>query len=125
MKKQTGILTILTLGAALQWAAAGEIEGTVTLKGNPPAERDFDKTDPNCGQPPKGSTHHYVVGSKGELANVVISVDGAAGKSSGASAQPIVLDQKGCEYMPQIFAVQTGQKITIKNSDPTMHNVHT
>jgi hypothetical protein len=26
--------------------------------------------------------------------------------------------------VPQILAVQTGQKITVKNSDPVLHNVH-
>ena len=35
-----------------------------------------------------------------------------------------MLDQKGCEYTPSIFAVQTGQKIIAKNSDPVLHNVH-
>jgi hypothetical protein len=28
-------------------------------------------------------------------------------------------------YIPQILAVQTGQKIMVKNSDHVMHNVHT
>ena len=36
-----------------------------------------------------------------------------------------MIDQKGCLYVPQILAVQTGQKISVKNSDPMMHNVHT
>jgi plastocyanin len=36
-----------------------------------------------------------------------------------------VIDQKGCLYSPQIVAVQTGQKILVKNSDPVLHNVHT
>ena len=39
--------------------------------------------------------------------------------------RPVVLDQKGCLYVPQILAVQTGQKIIVKNSDPCVHNVHT
>jgi hypothetical protein len=28
-------------------------------------------------------------------------------------------------YYPQILAVQTGQKIIVKNSDPCVHNIHT
>ncbi len=36
----------------------------------------------------------------------------------------MILDQKGCEYIPSILAVQTDQKITVKNSDPVLHNVH-
>jgi hypothetical protein len=34
------------------------------------------------------------------------------------------MDQKGCLYTPQILAIQTGQKITVKNSDMCVHNVH-
>jgi plastocyanin len=70
------------------------------------------------------TTHFYVVGAKGELADVVVSVKGVTGKSTGASAPPAVLDQKGCLYSPQILAIQTGQKITVKNSDMCVHNVH-
>ena len=36
-----------------------------------------------------------------------------------------MLDQRGCEYTPGIMAMQTGQKLMVKNSDPVMHNVHT
>jgi len=104
---------------------AGDISGSVTLKGTPPAEKPIDKSaDKNCGAAAGATTHHYIVGSKGELANVVISLKGVEGKSTGASAQPVVMDQKNCEYNPVILAVQTGQKIAIKNSDPTLHNVH-
>ena len=55
---------------------------------------------------------------------MVVSVQGISGKSTGASAPPVVLDQKGCEYIPSILAVQTDQKIVVKNSDPVLHNVH-
>src|SRR5207247_887261 len=58
------------------------------------------------------------------LADVVVSLKGVSGKSTGAAAAPAVVDQKGCEYIPYVFAVQTGQKITVKNSDPVLHNVH-
>jgi plastocyanin len=70
------------------------------------------------------TTHFYVVGPKGEFADVVVSLKGVTGKSTGASAAPAVLDQKGCLYSPQILAVQTGQKITVTNSDTCVHNVH-
>ena len=69
-------------------------------------------------------TKFFVVGPSKELADVVVVVKGLEGKSTGASAAPAVVDQKGCEYVPQILAVQTGQKINVKNSDPVMHNVH-
>jgi len=113
---------------ALQSTFAGDITGTITLKGTPPAEKQITplKDDPNCGKlhTEMPTTHFYVVGSKGELADVIVSLQGISGKSTGASAPPVVLDQKGCEYAPSIFAVQTGQKIVVKNSDPVLHNVH-
>lgn len=126
MKKSTVILTVLSLTAGLHWASAGDITGTVTLKGTPPAEKAFDmSSDPKCGaHPTQPTTHHYVVGPKGELANCVVALQGISGKSTGASAPAAVLDQKGCEYVPQILAIQTGQKLSVKNSDPTLHNVH-
>jgi plastocyanin len=126
--KRTLLVTITALAVsfALPCVWAGDISGTVTLKGTPPAEKPIDKSaDKNCGAAAApATTHHYVVGSKGELANVVVALKGMEGKSTGASAPAAVMDQKNCEYSPVILAVQTGQKIDVKNSDPTLHNVH-
>ncbi len=126
MKKSTVLLVITALGAAMQVASAGDITGAITLKGTPPAEKEYDmSSDPKCGaHPTKPTTHHYMVGPKGELANAVIALQGISGKSTGASAAPALLDQKGCEYLPMISAIQTGQKLMVKNSDPTLHNVN-
>src|SRR5690349_7202845 len=128
MKKTSLLLTLSAFAFACQLAVAGDITGTITLKGTPPKEKDITplKDDPTCGKlhTEMPTTHFYVVGSKGELADVVVSVQGAAGKSAGASAPAAVLDQHGCEYVPQILAVQTEQNIVVKNSDPVLHNIH-
>jgi plastocyanin len=127
--KKTLLFTILAAVTSLRMASAGDITGTVTLKGTPPKEVEIAplKNDPNCGQfhPSMPTTHFYKVGDKGELADVVVSVQGINAKSTGASAAPVVLNQKGCEYTPSLFALQTGQRIAVKNSDPVLHNVHT
>ena len=128
MKKS---LLLLSLGLfATQVMLAGDITGVINLKGTPPAAKELTpiKEDPNCaalypGALPK--TKFYVVGASGELADVVVSLKGISGKSTGASAAPAMLDQKGALYVPQIIAVQTGQKLIVKNSDPLVHNVHT
>ncbi|MGN6642226.1 MAG: carboxypeptidase regulatory-like domain-containing protein [Verrucomicrobiota bacterium] len=121
-------MLVLATGLAAGVASAADITGTVTLKGTPPAERAITplKDDPTCGKlhAETPTTHFYVVGPNKELADVVVMLKGVTGKSTGASAKPAVLDQKGCLYVPQILAVQTGQKILVKNSDPTLHNVH-
>jgi plastocyanin len=117
-----------TLGLAFA-APAGDITGKITLKGTPPPEKPIDplKNDPNCGKLVTGTptTRFYVVGKGGELADAVVYLKGISGKSTGPSAAPIVIDQVKCEYTPYITAVQTGQKIRVKNSDPVLHNVHT
>jgi plastocyanin len=131
MKFYPFVLLIAAL-AATPVARAADITGVITLKGTPPPEVDLGSTmteaSPDCaamyeaGKMP--TTHFYVVGAKGEFADVVVSLN-VTGKSTGAGAPAAVLDQKGCVYVPTIFAVQTGQKIIVKNSDPCIHNVHT
>ena len=130
MKNAFSILAIGIFGA-WQTAPAADIIGVITLKGTPPAETDLssyikDNADCAAMQGDKmPTTHFFVVGSKGEFADVVVSLKNVTGKSTGASAPPAVLDQKGCIYVPGIFAVQTGQKIIVKTSDSCPHNVHT
>ena len=126
-------LSIGILNAA-SISRAANIIGTVTLTGTPPPEIAITSltNDAACGLLQKGipTTHFYVVGKNGELGDAVVSLkDGSGneitGKSTGASAAAAVLDQRGCLYTSQILAIQTGQKFTVKNSDPCMHNVHT
>ena len=128
--KKSLLLLSLGLFAVAQIGQAGDISGTINLKGTPPAAKELSpiKDDPNCaamypGDLPK--TMFYVVDANGDLADVIVTLKGISGKSTGASAAPVELDQKGCLYYPQILAVQTGQKIIVKNSDSCVHNVHT
>lgn len=121
-------LLVLALGAATVAANAADITGTVTLSGTPPPEKAIAplKDDATCGKfySEVPMTRFFVVGPNKELADVIVMLKGVTGKSTGASAKPAVIDQKGCLYSPQILAVQTGQKILVKNSDPALHNVH-
>lgn len=114
--------------AVVTQATAGDITGTVTLNGTPPAEKPITplKEDAICGKfyTEMPMTRFYVVGPGKELADTIVLLKGVTGK---AAAEPVVLDQKNCLYTPQILAIQTGQKLVVKNSDPmpvAMHNVH-
>jgi len=128
--KKSLLLLALGIFSALQLAGAADITGVINLKGTAPAEKELSpiKDDPTCSASYPGAlpkTKFYVVGAGGELADVIVSLKGISGKSTGATAAPLVMDQKGCLYYPQILAVQTGQKIIVKNSDTCVHNVHT
>ncbi|MFO1511476.1 MAG: carboxypeptidase regulatory-like domain-containing protein [Verrucomicrobiota bacterium] len=122
------LAAVAGFAVALQIATAGNLTGKVTLSGTPPPEKEITplKEDATCGKLTAGTpmTKFFVVGANKELADVVVVVKGLEGKSTGSAAPAAVLDQHGCEYVPSILAVQTGQKIDVKNSDPVMHNVH-
>ena len=127
MKMKLQIGSLLAVTCALQTVSAGDITGKITLNGTPPAEKEF-KMDPTCGKlQPAGSkttTHFYVVGAGNGLGDTVVYLKGISGKSSGASAKPLMVDQKGCIYEPYVASVQTGQTISVSNSDPVLHNIH-
>jgi len=129
MKRIHLLMSLAAFAAVSPMTRAGDLSGTVTLKGTPPPEKDVTplKDDPNCGKlhPTMPKTRFYVVGANGGLADAIVVVKGVPNAaSSGASAPPVILDQRGCEYTPYIMAVQTNQKIVAKNSDPVLHNVH-
>ena len=127
MEKISLVLLIAAL-AGTPIARAADIIGTVSLNGTPPPEVPYTPlmNDPTCSAmyTSTPTTHFYVVGPNNELADAIVSLKGITGKSTGASQPPVVLDQKGCLYVPQILAIQTGQKLTVKNSDWCIHNVH-
>jgi plastocyanin len=128
MNRLFALMVVAATASGLSAARATDITGTVTLKGTPPKEKEITPImdDPNCRKmhATVPTTHFYVVGPQGQLGDVVVSLQGITGKSTGASAAPVALDQKGCLYTPYVFAVQTGQKILVRNSDPILHNVH-
>ena len=105
---------------------ASSITGSVKLEGTPPEARVIRMTsDPLC--MPEGPTVSEVVlvGPGNGLQNVFVYVkDGLGDRTFTAPATPVVLDQRGCKYMPHVFGAQVGQPVKILNSDGTLHNVH-
>ncbi len=133
MKLNSLLAVAVALAAGLRASSAADITGVVTLNGTPPPEAvNTEIADPKyadtCGKLVTGpvTTQFYVVSADKGLKDVVVYLVDIKGKSTGGSAPPVVLDQKVCEYSPYIVAVQTGQKILIRNSDPApiAHNVH-
>ncbi len=122
------VLTALALAASLQVDFGADITGKVILKGTPKAEIPIDMAaDPKCGamHTTPITTRHYLVDKDGGLANVFVYVkSGLSQKNFPAPSEEPVLDQVGCLYEPYVMGLMVNQKFKIRNSDPTMHNVH-
>jgi plastocyanin len=82
------------------------------------------KGDPFCAKK-SGKDEEIVAGSGGQLKNVVVRITKGAKGEFPAPTEEAVLDQDGCMYKPRVVVVQAGQNVAIKNSDQTLHNVHT
>jgi len=115
--------------APLDPATLGEVSGAVSFKGKPPAPLAIDVTmDPACSRPGISPKAEQIVVKDGKLANVYLYVKSGPAVAMTAPAQPtapVVLDQKGCVYTPHVVAIMRGGKVEFRNSDPTMHNIHT
>jgi plastocyanin len=110
---------------AVDPATAGSISGVVSFKGTSPARIAIDMSaDPACALATPNLTEQVLV-TDHKLANVYLYVkSGAPDTVAPASADAVVLDQKGCRYIPHVIALQQGGSVEFRNSDPTMHNVH-
>jgi hypothetical protein len=119
----------LLLLPALAAAQDGTITGKITLDGTPPAPVKLKMdADPVCAEAhasAPATAEEIVTGSGGTLQNVFVYVkDGLGDKKFPAPTDPVVMEQKGCQYHPHVFGVQVGQPLKILNDDGTLHNIH-
>jgi hypothetical protein len=136
--KLAGMLSLLLLlafgvlysGQPVRAAAGGRITGVVKFDGTPPHERPIDMSkEPSCAQIHAGNpvrTEGVVVGSGGGLQNVVVYLSQGLDASTAAqvaSGTPS-FDQKGCQYIPHVLALNPNQHFKVTNSDQTSHNIH-
>jgi plastocyanin len=104
-------------------ATVATVNGTVKFDGAAPKAAKIDMSqDPGC----KGTNAaETVVVDNGDLANVFVYVkDGLGNRTFDTPKDPVVLEQKGCQYHPHVIGVMAGQTVDIKNADPTTHNIH-
>ena len=73
--------------------------------------------DPGC--PPTPQTAEVVVVNGGKLANVFVYVkEGLPQGSFAVPAEPVVLDQKGCRYIPHMLGIVAGQQLMVLADNP-------
>ena len=80
---------------------------------------------PKCAEMHKDGLERQPIHVKdGGLADVLVYVKSPVTGTYPPPAEPVVLDQKGCDYHPHMVAMQAGQGLKIRNSDDTLHNIH-
>jgi len=104
----------------------GTISGKVTYTGTPVKQKPIDMSkEPNCAKQhnPPITTETIVTGANNALDNVVVYISAGA-DDANAPAQAVTFTQKGCQYVPHVLAMHTGQELQVVNGDQTSHNIH-
>jgi hypothetical protein len=115
--------------AAVDPATAGSIKGAVKFTGTKP-EALMIKMDADayCKEqhPDPVPSDAVVIDKDGMVKWVFVYVkDGPIkGMSFPTPTDAILFDQKSCHYEPHVFGVMVNQPITVKNSDPILHNIN-
>ena len=98
------------------------IAGTIVYTGKPVTPRAFSTAaDPMCTVPV--FSEDVIVNADGTLGNVLIYVKkGLGDRTFPAPTAPMLVDALGCRIVPHVLAVQTGQPVNFRNSDPSAVN---
>jgi hypothetical protein len=108
----------------------GTISGTVKFVGNAPTPSKIDmNADAACVAKNPNATLETMKVKDEKLANVIVFIkegktrDGKNVNELGFPnpASEIKLDQVGCVYIPRVLGIRTNQKLSIHNSDETVH----
>lgn len=127
----------LCICCSVAWGAIGPCEaqtwatlkGKFVLIGESPQLAPLQLGDDEVCQAAKPTNKSLLLGDNNQVANVLVFLRPARGKKIAvhpaydeAKATPAELDNRGCEFVPRIALVRTGQPLVLKNSDPTNHN---
>jgi len=123
----TLIASVLPDVAGQRGAASGVITGRVRLTAAPPGNPIIRMgMDPRCAEAVRGARvvqDAVVTSGDGGLANAFVHLAGSfpgAPPPSGA----VTIDQQRCMYRPRVVGARVGQTLEFRNSDQTLHNVH-
>ena len=105
---------------------SGTIEGIVSYAGKNKTPKNLKMdSDPICGTahtiPPK--KEDFILSETNQFKNVIVWLKDVAFEDE-LKADSATINQVGCLYTPHINTFTVGQKVFIKNSDQTLHNVN-
>lgn len=127
-----GIFGICCVLAGASGAVAGSVTGKIVYDdrvpppGKGPLKAIAMDADPVCAKKHDAPvpTGMLVLGDGNALGNVFVQVKNPPGGDHQTPSEPVVIDQKGCIYVPRVAGVMVGQPLQFKNSDGILHNVH-
>ncbi len=111
-------------------AAEGKITGTIKLDGTAPHQKPIDMSkEPFCAKEHASkpvATETVVAGPNGGLKWVVVYISEGlpVAAANQVPSETPAFDQKGCQYIPHVMALDVNQHFKVTNSDPHSHNIH-
>ena len=120
------VFLILTYLAFVFASEGIQITGKVQYDGKVPRAKKLNMAaDPICGKSHTGPVFNesFLVNDDKFMENVIVWIDSPK-HSSSIPKKPVILDQVGCKYIPHVTGIMKGQELVIKNSDKTLHNIH-
>jgi hypothetical protein len=100
-------------------SAASSVTGIVTFAGAAPTFKAIAlDAEPVCAKEHAGKPmmpEVLVLGSGSTMGNIMVWVSKGlpAGKTYPAPSTPVVLEQKGCQYLPHVMGIMAGQSYKI------------
>jgi plastocyanin len=126
MRTRQCCMAVLVVIVGTSFLFAGTISGKVTFTGTPVKQKPIDMSkEPSCAKQHATpiTTETIVTGPNNALENVIVYVSAGA-DDANAPSQAVTFTQKGCQYLPHVIALHTGQELQVVNADQTSHNIH-
>lgn len=127
LKKPTGKITLVeTVPGAEGATGPGVVHGRVTFVGKPPVNPPLNgvKNTDQCLEHGHDVPldERVVLDASGNMRDMVVVLTKVK-DAPEFSGDPIVVDQKGCLFIPRVSVAQVGQPLHVTNSDTIAHNV--
>jgi plastocyanin len=104
--------------------AAGSVKGTVRFDGAAPVRAPVRRDgDAYCAKAGGDGADDDVIVRDGAIQDVVVRIKHGSFAGETPAMPPAVIDQQACTYTPHVIGIVVGQKLSVRNSDGTFHNV--
>ncbi len=124
-------LVMVVIGALalpnIAWTASGgTVNGKVIFEGAPPPAKEIQfGAEKQCAlahqHPP--TYEDVVINGNGTLKWVLVYVKDQVPGDFPVPTEPVIVDQRGCIFVPHVAVARAGQPVEFRNNDSVLHNV--